>query len=269
MNEQNETAQAPVDEHVLDLLNRRIDGELSSAEQDELDLLIATSAVVRDFYEQLCAVTRMLDELPQVEPPRYLQETIERQVRLPSQGTRGPGKPRWLAGGLNTNWLRTGFALAAGVILTVSVYEMGSGPMTATDNARLTGTIAKSDITGQKGVLLDSVSLANEGLNGLVELHRDGDLLTLDIQLTAVGLSELVVNYGGRGLEFDGVTRLQDPVETVSVDDSAIHLASHGEQRYTISLRRITAAQQDAPLLLDFFANSELIQRAELNISEF
>ncbi len=269
MNKQNETGQAIVDQHVLDLLNRGIDGELSVTEQDELDRLISTSPAVRNLDIELRVVTRMLDELPQVEPPQYLQETIERQVRLPAQSTTGLGKPGLLRSWLNTNWLRTGFALAAGVVLTVSVYEMGSEPITATDSATLTGTIAKMDVTGQQGVLLDRVSLATDGLNGLVELRHEGDLLTLDVQLTSDGPSELVVNFAGRGLEFDGVTRLQDPGETVSVADGVIHFASPGEQHFTVNLRRVSKTQPDVPLLLEFFSNSELVQQSELNISKF
>ncbi len=269
MNVKNETGQAIVDQHVLDLLNRSIDGELSTTEQDELDRHIATSPAVRNLDMELRVVTRMLDELPQVDPPQYLQETIERQVRLPAQSTTGLGKPGVLGSWLNKNWLRTGFALAAGVLLTVSVYEMGSEPITATDNASLTGTIAKRDVSGQQGVLLDRVSLATDRLNGLVELRHKGELLTLDVQLTSDGPSELVVNFAGRGLEFDGVTRLQDPVETVSVVDGVIHFSSPGEQRYTVNLRRISMARQNAPLVLEFFSNSELVQQAELNISKF
>lgn len=269
MNEQNEAGQALVDQNVLDLLNRGIDGELSTTEQDELDHLIATSPAVRNLDTELRVVTRMLDELPPVEPPQYLQETIERQVRLPAQSNSGSGKPGRLGSWLNTNWLRTGFALAAGVVLTVSVYEMGSEPLTPADNASLSGTIAKRELAVQQGVLLDRVRLDTDRLNGLVELRHEGELLTLDVQLTSDGPSELIVNFAGRGLEFDGVTRLQDPGETVSVADGAIHFASPGEQRFTVNLRRISKTQQDAPLVLEFFSNSELVQQAELNISKF
>jgi len=269
MNEQNDTGRAPVDQHALALINGSIDGELSSTEQDELDRLLVTSPNVRKLNEELTTVTRLLDELPEVEAPHYLQESIERQVRLPLQSDAGLEKTGRLGGWLSTNWLRTGFALAAGVVLTVSVYEMGSEPITARDSANLSGTIAKRAITGQQGVLLDSIQLDTSALSGLVELRNEGELFTLDVQLTSDGPSELVVNFAGHGLEFDGVTRLQEPVDSVSVVAGAIHLASHGEQRYTVSLRRISEAQQDAPLQLEFFANGELVQQAELNVSKF
>jgi len=269
MNEHNEIGQAPVDQRIQELLNRSIDGDISAIEQDELDQLVATSPAVRTLNGELRAVTRLLDELPELDPPQYLQNAIERQVRLPAQNNTHLKKPGRLGGWLSANWLRTGFALAAGVVLTVSVYEMGSEPITGEDSTRMVGTMAKRDLNGQQGELLDSVRLDTDKLNGLVELRQKADLFTLDVQLNSEGPSELVVNLAGRGLEFDGVSRIQDPVDAVSVVDGAIHLASSGEQHYTVSLRRISKAQGDEPLELDFFADNELIQQAELNVSKF
>jgi hypothetical protein len=269
MNEQNNIDQGPVDQRIQDLLNSSIDGEISKADQDELDRLLVTSDSVRNLNEELRAVTHILDELPEVEPPQYLQESIKRQVRVPVQISYNTGRPGLLGRWLNTNWLRAGFALAAGVVLTVSVYEMGSEPITGGDSTRMVGTMAKRDLTAQPGILLDSIHLDTDKLNGLVELRNIGDLFTLDVQLNSEGPSELVVNLAGRGLEFDGVSRMQNPVDAVSVVDGAIHLASSGEQRYTVSLRRISKALEDETLELDFFANNELIQQAKLNVSKF
>ena len=265
MNEHKQIDQAPVDQYIQDLLNCSIDGEISSADLDELDRLLVTSESVRNLNKELRAVSNILDELPELEPPPYLQESIERQVRLPVQLSKDAGRPgRWL----NANWLRTGFALAAGVVLTVGVYEMGSKPITASDVASMSGTVVKGGFVDQQGLLLDSISLDTDELKGLVELRSMDDIFTLDVQLSSDGPSEVIVNFAGRGLEFDGVTRIQDQSDAVSVKDGSINLASSGEQRYTVRLKRTTAVQQFAPLELDFFANNILIQRAELTVSQ-
>lgn len=267
MNEQNHIDQGPADQRIQDLLNSSIDGEISSADQDELDRLLVTSESVRNQNEELRAVIQILDELPDVEPPQYLQESIERQVRLPVNTGNDTGRPGLLSRWLNANWLRTGFALAAGVVLTVGVYEMGSGPITPRDAASMSGTMVKDGLVDQQGVLLDRVSLNTDELNGLVELHKLDDLFTLDVQLSADGPSEVVVNFAGLGLEFDGVNRIQDQADAVSVKDGSINLASSGEQRYTVKFRQKTGVQQLAPLELEFFSNDKLIQRAELTVS--
>ena len=269
MNNQNSFSSGPDEDRARDLLNRSIDGEISSSEKEELEVLLASSAELRDLEEEFVTLKRLLDELPEVEPPGYLQNSIERQVRLPVQDSAGLKKPGLFGAWLNANWLRTGFALAAGVVLTVGVYEMGSEPISVSDSVNLSGTMVKPGLDDKQGTLLDSIQLNTDRLNGLIELRSEGDLISLDVQLKSDGSSEMIVNFAGRGLEFDGVNRIQDPVEAVSVLDGAIHLSGSGEQHYRLSLRRTDEVQNGMPLELNFFADNTLIQKAELNISNF
>ena len=266
---QMDMGQTTLEQRIVDLLNGSIDGEISAAEQDELDSLLASSPDVRKFYKELRAVTRILDELPELEPPQYLQETIEKQVRLPVEGHTNTDKPGLFGGLLSANWLRTGVALAAGVVLTVGVYEMGSEPITNGDSTSMVGTMANRDQADLQGALLDSIQLDTEQLKGRVELRGKDNLFTLQVQLDSDGPAEVVVNFGGRGLEFEGVSRLHNLENTVSVVDGAFHYAGMGEQQYTLNLRRTEVVQKAAPLELEIFANNKLIQQAKLNVSKF
>jgi len=265
MNEQNHKTRAPVDQRILQLLNSSVDGEINVVDQEELDHFLATSQSVRDLNDELRAVTRVLDELPEIAPPKYLQDTIERQVRLPAQSKGAGEKPGYLGNWLSANWLRTGFALAAGVVLTVGVYEMGSGPIPAGDRSSMSGTIASNGGLLQQGELLDRIFLESEVLIGQVELRTTKDLFTIDVQLESDGPSEVVINFAGRGLEFDSADSQQGTVDAVSVVDGSIHLASNGEQHYVLNLRRVPGANYPESLELEFFANSQLIQQNELS----
>jgi len=269
MKKQNNYNSGPDEDRARDLLNRSIDGEISHGEKKELEVLLASSAELRDLKEEFVTVKRLLDELPEVEPPGYLQKTIERQLRLPSQDAVSLKKPGLLGTWLNANWLRSGLALAAGVVLTVGVYEMGSEPISVSDSANLSGTMVKPDLVDKQGTLLDSIQLSTDQLNGLIELRGEGDRMSLLVQLRSDGPSEMVVSLAGHGLAFDGVNRMQDPVDAVSLLDDAIHLSGSGEQHYLLSLRRTEQVQKDLPLELDFFADNTLIKKVELNISNF
>ena len=262
MNEQKD-----MDQRVQDLLNGGIDGELSADEQIELDSLLTGSTEIRDLNEEIKVVTGLLDELPELEPPEYLQQSIERQIRLPVQSRDDTAKKSIFANWLSARWTRTGFALAAGAVLTIGIYEMGSTPITAEDATSLSGTMVKSQVAGQ-GELLDSIHIETDTLNGLVELRNKDDLYTLDVQLYSDGPTQVVVNFAGRGLEFEGVTRKQDRKDAVSISEGSINVASSGEQRYTLNLRRTMEIQgrENAPLALEFFAEETLVHEAELQI---
>lgn len=264
MNNQNH-----IDQRVQDLLNGSIDGELSSSDQDELDRLLASSDEICETYKELKAFAGLLDSLPDIEPPQYLQESIERQVSLPVQSNRHEEKQGFFGAWFPAHWLRTGFALAAGAVITVGVYQVGSGPITPEDASNMVGTVVKSQATGQ-GDLLDSIHIFTDTLTGRVELWEKADMFSLNVQLDSDGPTQLVVDFAGRGLEFEGISRMQDNKDIVSVAQGSVNVASSGEKRYTINLRSTTHAQgqEITPLGLEFFANHLLVHEAELSISE-
>lgn len=261
------TEQNHIDQYTLDLLNSAIDGELNTGEQAELDVLLAGSDKVRDLNEELKTFTRLLDETPDLEPPEYLQSVIESQIRLPVQNHGRDEKSGFFAAWLPSHWLGTGFALAAGAVLTITVYQMEPDAITAQDSATMVGTVMSTPAP-DPGELLDSIDISTDTLNGRIELRSKDDLFNLEVQLISDGPTQVVVNFAGQELEFAGITRKQDHEDAVSVTDASILVASNGEQRYTVRLRRTSQGAVIAPLELEFFANNTLVYKAELRITQ-
>ncbi len=267
MNEHSNNDKPLIDQHVYDLLNGSVDGELNATEQAELDRLMASSEQVRDLNEELTAISSLLDQVPEREPPDYLQNVIEKQVRLPVVNNASDGKHGLFGSWLNSNWLRTGFALAAGVVLTVGVYEMGSEPISDQDSANMVGTMVKNPLTNQEDIL-GSILLNTDVLSGVVELRNTDELFVLDIQLNSDGPAEVVVNFSKRGLAFEDITPMQDDRGVINESDGSVNLISSGEQHYTMRLRRTSVHEQTKPLNLKFFANNKLVREAELSVSQ-
>jgi hypothetical protein len=263
------TEQQHIDQRALDLINGGLDGELSSGELTELEQLLGESESVHELNADLKSLTGLLDNLPELNPPQYLQESIERQIRLPAQLDQHDEKRGFFDTWLPSHWMRTGFALTLGAVLTVSVYEMGSKPMTAEDIRNLSGTVVGAPLDSQ-GELIDSIDISSVSVTGNVELRNASDLFTLDVQLNSDVPTQLVVDFAGRGLDFTGVTRMQDGQDTVSITDGTVNIETSGEQRYTMSFRMNTSFQEQTttPLKLDFFANQLLIHEAQLSITQ-
>ena len=260
--------QHTIDQRAWDLLNGGLDGELSAAEQEKLLKLLAESDEAREINKELKSLAQLMAEVPECDPPQYLQESIERQIKLPVEDA-APEKTRGFFGTwLSANWLRTGFALAVGVVLTVGVYEMGSEPITNMDASNLVGTVIKNQVPDQ-GELIDRIDITGDTLNGAVELWQMDDLFTIDVQLSSDGPTEVVVNFTGRELDFEGITRMQDLSDTVTVGDDSVKVASGGEQGYALKLRRSADVlePQAAPLEVKIFANNSLVHEAELRVS--
>jgi hypothetical protein len=265
MKEKNNNAGPGIDQHVFELMNGGIDGELTEAEQLELEGVLADSEQLRDTYEKLAAFTKLLDEVPERDSPDYLQSAIERQVRLPLANPDHDQKSGFLDKLLSANWLRMGFAVATGAVLTVGVYEMGSDSINTRDAANMLGTVVKSQVT-EPGDFMDSFKLNKSGINAFVELRNRDNLYTLDIQLKSDRPTEFVVNFADRGLEFVGVERGQGLNDAVSVVDGSINVASQGERQYVLMLRRTSEVPEASGLEMDFFADDKLVHEARLTV---
>lgn len=266
MSERTNNGKPAVDEHALDLLNRSIDGELSSQEQAELEQLIVDSEGLGSDYLELIALSSLLDQAPEHDPPDFLQSAIERQVRLPV-ADKNSGQRESIAAWLNASWFRTGFALAAGVFLTFGVYEMGSEPITHQDTASLVGTVVKNPSPKQDappGTILFETGT----LDGRAELKNVDDLFVLDLRLNSDEPSEIVVNFAGRGLAFEDITPEQGKDGAVTAGDGSVTIASNGEQHYTMRFRRTSETAAMNPLGLEIFNNNKLIHEAEISVSE-
>lgn len=261
------------DEQLRDLLNASIDGELNVSEQNEVDSRLAASEKVRDLHAELKSFVVLLNELPEREPPTYLLNTIESQLRLPAQSHQrevelGAGeKSGWLNAWIPTNWLGTGLALAAGVILTVGIYQTGSDFPAEINTSDMTGTIVQSPET-QAGILLDLVDFKSAALESVIELRERSGLLIVDVQFVSIGAAALQINFAGRGLEYAGLEQLQSQSNAVSIEKGSIHVASGGEQHYRLLLRPTSKppGQQLTSLGLEFFADNKLVHSAELSL---
>ena len=266
MNENNQMNQSPVDQHIWNLVNGSIDGELSADEQQELDRLLLSSDSVKKLDADLRVITKILDGLPEVEAPRYLQNAIERQVRLPVAND-GKSSSGVLRGWLGAAWLRPGLALAAAAVLTIGIYDMNSRSISTRDSENLSGTIVKRQSSVLQGVLVDSVHFEVAKVKGSAELRVQDELFALDVQLNSEGPVETVMSLAGSGLDFAGAAPAGEAADIVTGSDGVIRLASSGEQHFTLKLKRISAAGQGAPIDLKVFADDVLVQQAELIIS--
>ncbi len=269
MNENNQMDQIPVDQHIWNLLNGNIDGELSADEQHELDRLLVNSDRVSELDKELRAITDLLDELPVVEVPHHLQNAIEQQVSLPVRHDAKQNSKSFFTDWLRAPWLQPGLALAAAVVLTLSIYEMDSKPISSKDAENLSGTMVKKQPPGMQGVLVDSVHFETSQVNGGAELRNQDELFTLDVQLNSEGPVEMVMDLTGSGLGFESATHAQETGNAVFIRDGEVRLTSLGDQHFTLKLNHTSGREQGTLLELNLFANEHLVQKAELIISGY
>jgi hypothetical protein len=262
MNEQTHIDPTNTDQHILDLLNGSIDGELNVPEQTELDTLLDGSERIRDLNSELINLAGMLDDVPKREPPGYLLDAITSQVRLPVPAN-GQQKAGLFSQWLSSTWMRTGLAMAAGVLLTVGIYQSDSGGLSPEDAANMTGTIVKHP----SAVLAGSTRFDTDVMSGEAQLFYRDNLLYVEVRLESDGESVLNLDFSGQGLAYAGIKGVHNQADVVEVVKNSIVITSTGgEQQYELLLKPTEEFlhNDSTKLMVGFFADNVLIHQAEL-----
>lgn len=265
MTEKNQTGASGLEPYVIDLVNRGVDGDLSAREQQQLDQLMAESESVTALYNEMMAVTGILDDTPAREPPEHLLASIERQVRLPVPDGRSRRAKNRFGSILSAAWLRTGFAMAAMAVIAVGIYQLGSTPLSTEDDHNMSGTIARAPVDRPAPYRFE---LQDELISGRVEVTAIEDAVTLQITLDASSPSEVLIDFGKSGLEFQSIHQQVARKDEYSVKHDVMRISGSGEQDYIVKFRRLQDAEKDEPIQVDFFANKSLVQSAQISVKQ-
>lgn len=268
--------QTNIDQRTRDLLNGSIDGELNSAQQQELDQLLASSEEVRTLYEEFQSIARLLNEIPELEPPAYLHDAITSQVRLPVAGAAQAGKTGLFSNWLAAPWMRAGLGVAAALVLTIGIYQSDSQKLSPEDTSSMTGTVVKNPNGALPyGAILDSTRFNAEQMSGKVVLHQKKGFLLLDVRVESAGPAVVTVDFPQQDFVYAGINGLENQPDDVALIDGSISVSSSGQQHYELLLRSTSQQQANkkegnkpTPLTLEFFADNVLVHEAELDGSE-
>ncbi len=225
-----------LDEQILNLINADIDGELTPAEQQQLDDILETSSEARAMRTELLKLSNLLDNVPEQMPPPGLSDRILNQL----------APPRFSSGFSLSNLMASfqpvtaGLAFAAGLLLTVGFYEMLPGHNTLSDTTGMVGTM----VMGQGGgmnLLENNLQFSSDGFSGTVSLSEKNGFYVLNFDLDSTNREEIVVGLDRTGLSFGGFAETPGSsdtvVETVTISGGTLRVESQGRQQFTVFLR--------------------------------
>lgn len=253
-----------IDEHHWALINGQVDGELNASEQKELTALLASSEELREIHAELSSLAEYLHNAPEKVPPGYLRNAISSTVRLPLEKQANESR-RGFSTWLTEHWLGPVFALTAGVLLTVGIYETSPDSISPTDTVSMSGTIVSSRPV-QDGKLIDRFQINDNSINGSAEMRELGPDLVIDVVLNSSKQNEFKLDYADNDLAFVGLASLQNQISNMSVEPREISVESSGQQHYMLRFRATkgAASANPSPLKIDILVDKTLVQQAEL-----
>lgn len=233
-----------------ELMWQKIDGTISSQDEDRLEALIEGDAEVREHYEELTKFSEILGAVEEIEPPAALRQRIEGAIDWGRFAARQPlparvSRRRWFP----ARWdFRLAFSAAAGFLIGITSYHLiaynsnVNGPL---DNSKLYGTIGRTD----NGFAIDL-----EAVQGTIRFRQQGDLAVSELDLTSHRTVEVLLEYGGESVEFGAVGDIDDPLQSISIAGNKIVLNNLGSGRYFAVFRR-----DEGPLRVQILSDGVLL----------
>ena len=253
-----------INDRVMELMNREVDGENSPAESAELKAVLETSEEARTYYDDLVELGRRFGEAREVEPPVTLRsEILAATSRRPTAAhhravARRVRRRSLIPQGLSDLFTpRLAYAFAAGVTAGVLIFGLIAGVGThsdALDPDMLRGTIAPweppDEIDAGECLEFDVPSgwgsgcISYSSSNIWAELHLDTD-------------NEMEVVFLHEGdVHFDRLRAVEAGDHSVSVSDGRAALTHTGLGDYVIFFEDEDASL--SPLIVEVYEAGEL-----------
>jgi len=245
-----------MEERIIQLINADIDGEITSSERQELESVLESSADARDMRSELLKLNNLLDSMPMKEPPTDLSHKILDQIKLPA------GKKTFSLAGLFSSFqpVTVGVAFAAGLLVTVSFYEMIPGIGVPGDTAGMVGTMVSSQARTTQAVKND-IFLEGDGFSGTVSLNENAGIYVLNFDLDSENRTDVQVGLGRTGLAFGGFAEVKgnadEVMNSVAISGSTLKVQNLGRQQFAVFLRETHPGEvvDTKSITIDFSSN--------------
>lgn len=250
-----------IDPNIVELINADIDGEISPADKDTLEAMMAESPEAQAMHAELSGLSSSLDDLPDLDAPPYLIHTIMAKIPKPeSQDRRGD----FLRGLFAAPALRYAAMFVAGSVLTLSLVSSDQVSERAfNDVTGLVGTIS-SEVPVGPGI--QTMQIDRTDVAGHITVRSSGPLLIVDFDLVSNGPIDIVASYSDQSVWFNGFAQLESPGASISAESGRISMKINGKRRYALYLHN--AGDRNVSINLRFMSDGEVVYDTDIQYTQ-
>jgi len=250
-----------IDPNIVELINADIDGDISPADRQELEALLADSPEAQAMQAELSALSSSLNDLPDLDPPVHLKHTIMASI------------PKTEAQERRSNMLHS--LLAAPAMRYAAMFVLGSLiTLTLVSSDQLSDS-AFNDVTGLVGTIssevpdgpgIQSTRIDRPEVAGRVSLRSSGPLLIVDFDLVSSGPVDIVASYADQTIWFNGFAQLESPGASISAQSGRVTMQIEGKRRYALFLHN--AGDRNISINLQFKSQGQIIYDTEVQYTQ-
>jgi hypothetical protein len=249
-----------IDPNIVELINADIDGEISPADKDTLEAMMAESPEAQAMHAELSGLSSSLDDLPDLDAPPYLIHTIMAEVPKNESQDRGD----FLRGLFAAPALRYAAMFVAGSVLTLSLVSSDQVSERAfSDVTGLVGTIS-SEVPVGPGI--QTLQIDRTDVAGHITVRSSGPLLIVDFDLVSNGPIDIVASYSDQSVWFNGFAQLESPGASISAESGRISMKINGKRRYALYLHN--AGDRNVSIHLRFMSDGEVVYDTDIQYTQ-
>ncbi|MBT8085462.1 MAG: hypothetical protein HKN35_13940 [Woeseia sp.] len=252
------------DARLDELLNAELDGQLDANEHAELEQLLRDDQA-RNSQRELAALDRILRDLPERQLPPSLHQRISSTAGLTKTKTK---ESSWISNLWLSPITRLGFAAAAGVLLSLAIFNGGGPDMIGAPSSEMLGSMVPQpgEIDGE---IIDQLRLSGTGAALHAALLQRDQQLMLRIDLDATAPADLAVDFRSSGVQYESLVDDNDDIYAANFADSVLRLNGIGKRQFTVLLSREdnATAAESATIQLEFSSKGQASESGSLRLA--
>lgn len=219
----------------IELIHREIDGRNSPQASAKLAAFLAANPQAQKLYDELQALSGMLQEVKPVEPPAHLPHIIMNRLPQSRPARRGLLAPvfEWLEarGKFKYAYAFSG-GLAVGLAVFAIFFQTAAPP--SRDLSKLSGAmIPREQIESLQTTA--NLEIKHEDVAGMLHLKNSAEFIVIELSLNSAAEIELAVAFDKKEFAFKEVAAFDQmfPAE-VNYNGSRVAVKHSGQLRYAM-----------------------------------
>jgi hypothetical protein len=218
----------------IDLMNRQIDGELTPDEERMLKEYLSENKNARKMYEELLSLSKVLERVPQIDPPKHLSRSIMSSISK-NRNLELKFQQRWWKAVLDVFIQpkpKTAYAFVFGLILGLIVtipfiyinQRSGDYNLNMVD---LYGTIGLGDKNNVNILAEESMEIG--GIPALIRFNQLSNIIWFDLKLNLREAMNIKVSYDSNCVLFSGIKPMNEIPIQFKVNKKQVSISGIGE----------------------------------------
>lgn len=226
---------------INNLIQKEIDGTITPEEKERLNRRLAENPEVKKVYEVQTGISRLLDDVPPIDPPEDLKKRIMNVIdvnRYTVKASRPKITPQFSGRGAIIN-PKMAFVFGLGLIVGFLIHmalKLDSVNRQWIDSRDFIGTVGRYERA--RFNIVERTPLDLPGMRGQLTLSVLKNLIGCEVRLASEEVSEIQVNFDSTSVNFYGFEPYRAAITVLENGGDFIRIKTSEDARYVLFFQR-------------------------------